>query len=92
MVKPLSVRREELADRQATRIMIYLMEPDDAYLMVSWDSFLDKETAERKISPFGKMNVQISYMTTNMGISLHRLEKEFTYMNFFATYKTSTRV
>ena len=77
-VKPLSVRREELAIRQAARIM---MKPDDAYLKVSWDSFLDKETAERKVSPFGKMNIQIADMTSNTGISLHSLEKEFTYMD-----------
>ena len=50
---------------------------------------MDKETAENKVSPFGKMNVQISYMTTNTGISLHRLKKEFTYMIFLQPTKRS---
>ena len=76
-VKPLRVRREELAVRQAARIM---MKPDDACLKVSWDSYTDKETTERKVSPFGKMSIQLADMTTNTGISLHGLEKEFTYM------------
>ena len=73
-VKPLRVRREELAVRQAARIM---MKPDDSNLKVNWDSFMDKESAERKISPFGKMNVQVVDMITSTGISLHSLEKEF---------------
>ena len=51
---------------EAARIM---MKPDDSNLKVSWDSFLDKESAERKISPFGKMNVQVVDMITNTGIS-----------------------
>ena len=34
---------------------------------------------ERKISPFGKMNNQIADMISNTGISLHCLEKEFTF-------------
>ena len=47
-VKHLSIRREELAVRQAARI---LMTPDDACLKMSWDSFLDRETPGSKISP-----------------------------------------
>ena len=76
-VKPLCIRREELAVRQAARIM---MKPDDAYLKVRWDSFLDSDATERKISPFGKMNVQLADMSSNTGISLHCLEKECTYL------------
>ena len=77
-VKPLSFRREELAVRQAARIM---MKPDDSCLKVSWDSFLDKDTVERKISPYGKMNVQVADMSTNTDISLHSLEKEFNFLD-----------
>ena len=77
-VKPLSIRREELAVRQAARI---LMKPDDACLKISWDSFLDRGTTERKISPFGKMNVQDADMSTNTGIFLQSLEKEFNFLD-----------
>ena len=37
------------------------------------------EIVEHKVSPFGKMNIQLADMTSNTGISLHSLEKEFTY-------------
>ena len=76
-IKPLCIRREELAVRQAARTMMKL---DNAYLKVRWDSFLDSDATERKISPFGKMNVQLADMSTNTGISLHCLEKECTYL------------
>ena len=58
-----------------------MMKPDDSYLKVRWDSFLVKESAEKKISPFGKMNLQVADMITNTGISLHSLEKEFSYLD-----------
>ena len=65
MVKPLCIRREELAV-QAARIII---KPDDSYLKVRWNIFLDRDATERKISPFGKMNVQLADMSNNKGIS-----------------------
>ena len=43
---------------------------------------------ERKISPFGKMSIQIADMISNTGISLHCLEKEF---NFSETLQPSKR-
>ena len=36
---------------------------------------------EQKISPFGKMNIQLADLTSNTGISLHTLEKEITYQD-----------
>lgn len=82
-IKPLCIRREELAVRQAARI---IMKPDNACLKVSWDSFLDIEKSEKKISPFGKMNLQMADMCTNTGISLHSLEKE---LNFLESLRPS---
>ncbi|MCW4346280.1 MAG: ribonuclease H family protein [Candidatus Thiodiazotropha endolucinida] len=76
-IKPLEVRREELAIRQAAKIM---MKEDDACIKVSWDRFMDSELVEQKISPFGKMNVQVADMFSNTGVSLHGLEKEVNYM------------
>ena len=55
-VKPLCIRREELAIRQVARIM---MKSDDTPIKISWDNFIENDQTERKISPFGKMNVQI---------------------------------
>ena len=75
-VKPLEMRREELAIRQAAKIM---MKDNEECLKKSWDRFMESEAVEHKVSPFGKMNIQVADMTTNTGISLHSLEKEFTY-------------
>ena len=58
-----------------------MMKPNDACQKVSWESFLDKNTAERKLSPFGKMNFQVAAMSTNTAISLHSLEKEFNFLD-----------
>ena len=75
-VKPLALRREELAVRQAAKIMT---KEDDSCIKRCWDRFMDTESAERKVSLFGKMNVQVADMISNTGISLHCLEKEFTF-------------
>lgn len=76
-VKPLEIRREELVVRQGVRIM---MKDDHDCIKVSWDSFKDREEREHKLSPFGKMDVQIADMISNTGISLNSLEKQFNYM------------
>ena len=76
-VKPLELRREELAIRQAGRIM---MKGDEECIKVSWDSFKDQEGTEQKISPFGKMNIQVADMLSNTGVTLNGLEKEFNYL------------
>ena len=75
-VKPLDLRREELAVRQAAKIMT---KDEDSYIKRSWDRFIDSDTTEHKISPFGKMNLQVADMISNTGIALHSLEKEFTF-------------
>ena len=74
-VKPLEIRREELAIRQAARVM---MKDNEECIKVSWDKFVESEMVENKVSPFGKMIIQVADMTTNTGVSLHSLEKEFT--------------
>ena len=75
-VKPLEIRREELAIRQAARVM---MKDNEECIKKSWDRFVESETVEHKVSPFGKMSIQLADMTSNTGISLHSLEKELTY-------------
>ena len=75
-VKPLDLRREELAVKQAAKIMT---KDEDSYIKRSWDRFIDSDNTEHKISPFGKMNLQVADMISNRGIALHSLEKEFTF-------------
>ena len=77
-VKPLEIRREELAIRQAARV---LMKDDGDCIKACWDRFVESDVVEQKISPFGKMNIQLADLTSNTGISLHTLEKEFTYQD-----------
>ena len=72
----LGSRKEELAIRQAARV---LMKDNEECIKISWDRFVESEIVEHKVSTFGKMNIQLADMTSNTGISLHSLEKEFTY-------------
>ena len=76
-VKPLETRREELAVRQAAKVM---MKENGACIKRTWDRFVDSEIVEHKISPFEKMNIQTADMVSNTGISLRNLEKEFNYI------------
>ena len=84
-VKPLELRREELAIRQAAKIM---SKENDTCINKAWNTYVESELMEHKISPFGKMSIQIADMISNTGISLHCLEKEF---NFSETLQPSKR-
>ena len=68
-IKPLEIRREELAVRLAVRIM---MKGDEEKIKVSWDNFQDKEETEQRLSPFGKMNMQVADKISNTGFSVRR--------------------
>ena len=84
-VKPLEIRREELAIRQAARV---LMKDNGECIKISLDRFVESEVVEHKVSPFGKMNIQLADMTSNTGISSHSLEKEFTYQESLQSSKS----
>ena len=58
-------------------------------IKISWDNFIENDQTEKKISPFGKMNVQIADMSTNTYISLHSLEKEFNFLESLQPTKKS---
>ena len=75
-VVPLQIRREELSIRQAARI---IRKDDTSFIKVSWNTFVDSEKIEKKISPFGMMLVQMADMTTETEISFRNLEKELNY-------------
>ena len=85
-VKPLCIRREEFAVRQAERIM---MKTDNTPIKMSWDSFIENDQTERKMSPFGKMNIQVADISTNTDISLHSLGKEFNFLESLQPTKIS---
>ena len=68
-VKLLELRREELATRQTAWIIV--REGDEECIKVSWDSLLDQEEIEHKISPFWKINIQMADM-------IHTLELLYT--------------
>ncbi|MEW8547042.1 MAG: hypothetical protein AB2693_26300 [Candidatus Thiodiazotropha sp.] len=53
-IKPPEIRREELAMRQAEKIM---MKDDKSCIKMSWDKFTELDIIEHKISPFGRMNI-----------------------------------
>ena len=67
---------EELAIRQAAKIM---SKENDTCINKAWNTYTESDMTERKISAFGKMNIQIADMISNTGISFHCLEKEFTF-------------
>ena len=48
-VKPLELRREELAIRQAAKIM---SKENDTCIFKAWNTYIESELMERKISPF----------------------------------------
>ena len=73
---PLQIRRE-LSVRQATRIQ---MKDNDQLIKMAWDNWCEKDVQERGISPFGQMHVQIADMVSETSISMHNLEKEFSYV------------
>ena len=53
-----------------------MMKGDEDSIKVSWDNFQDKKKTEQRLSPFGKMNMQVADMISNTGVSLNNLEKE----------------
>ena len=85
-VKPLELRREKLAIRQAAKIM---SKENDTCINKAWNTYTESELMERKISPFGKMSIQLADMISNTGISLHCLEKEFTFSETLDPVKDS---
>ena len=74
----MELRREVFAIQQTTRIM---MRDNNQLIKVTWDSWKQDDQKESSIFPFGKMNIQIADMASNIDIKMHNLEKEFTYTN-----------
>ena len=49
-VRPLDIRREELAIRQAAKVM---MKDGSTHIKQMWENFTDRETTEQRVTPFG---------------------------------------
>ena len=81
-VKPLELRREELAIRQAAK-------ENDTCINKAWNTYTESELMERKISPFGKMNIQIADMISNTGISFIVLKKNSLFLKHYNQVKDS---
>ena len=64
----------------------------DSCIKSCWDRFVDTEVAERKMSPFGKRNVQMADIISITGIFLHCLEKEFTFTDHFSQVNVSQNI
>ena len=68
---------EKNSVRQATRIQ---MKDNDQQIKMAWDNWYEKDVQERRISPFRQMHVQIADKVSETSISMHNLEKEFSYV------------
>ena len=67
------------------------MKDDDQLIKITLDNWCEKDVQERRISPFGQMHVQIADMVSETSISMHKLEKEFSYV-VFTTLQEKTRI
>ena len=85
-VKPLELRRRELAIRQAAKI---LSKENDTCINKAWNTYTESELMERKISPFGKMNIQIADMISNTGVSFIVLKKNSLFLKHYNQVKDS---
>ena len=77
-IRPLEIRREELSIRQATKI---LMKDNSSNIKSAWNEWIQDEKIEHRLSPFGKMNIQLADMTSNTGLALHNLEQELNFLD-----------
>ena len=75
-VKPLEIRRLEIAIREASRI---LRKEDSEPLKANWLQWEENQKPERITSPFGKMQLQLEDMKEATSVTLHNIEHEFTF-------------
>ena len=66
-VTHLDIRREELSVRQAARIT---MKDSSQCIKRSRDNWVERDSLEFKLSPFGGMSIQLADMVSNTDIKL----------------------
>ena len=81
-VLPLSLRREELAVRECTKIMAKVDTDPVKKCLLSCQSSLQEESREKIITPFGKMLQQIIDMTSSTNLSLNSIQPEMNYIEY----------
>ena len=81
-VLPLSLRREELAIRECTKIMAKVDTDPIKKCLLSCQSSLQEQSREKIITPFGKMLQQIMDMTSSTNLSLKSIEPEMNYLEY----------
>ena len=75
-VKPLQIRRQELAVREGAKI---LSKADQILIKRSWLDWRDNIKTERFVSPFGKIQLQLEDLHSETGITTYNIEPEFSY-------------
>ncbi|MEW8544970.1 MAG: reverse transcriptase domain-containing protein [Candidatus Thiodiazotropha sp.] len=75
-VKPLQIRRQELAIREGAKI---LSKTDQVLIKRSWIDWQDNINTERFVSPFGKIQLQLEDLQTETGTTTYNIEPEFSY-------------
>ena len=77
---PFSLRREELAVRECTKIMAKVDTDPIKKCLLSCQSSLQEQSREKIITSFGKMLQQIMDMTSSTNLSLKSIEPEMNYL------------
>ena len=75
-VRPLQIRRQELAVREGAKI---LSKADQTLIKRSWLDWRDNIKTERFLSPFGKIELQLEDLQSETGATTHNIEPEFSY-------------
>lgn len=75
-IKPLQIRRQELAIREGAKI---ISKDDQVLIKKSWLNWKDNIQSERFVSPFGKIQLQIEDLQSETGITTFNIEPEFSF-------------
>ena len=77
-VKPLQIRRQELAIREGAKI---ISKNEQVLIKKSWLDWKDIPHTERFISPFGKIQLQLEDLYSETGVTTYNIEPEFSYQD-----------
>ena len=77
-VKPLQIRRQELAIREGAKII-----SKDKLVLIKKSSLDRKDIphTEKFISPFGKIQLQLEDLYSETGVTTYNIEPEFSYQD-----------
>ena len=75
-IKPLSIRRQELAIREGAKI---ISKSDQVLIKKSWHDWKLNIDNERFLSPFGKIQLQLEDLSPETGTTTFNIEPEFSF-------------